>query len=372
MKSRSIIILSALQLVATAPTHVKWANQAGSVSVKWGAAGFLGEFTIGGQAVDLLVDTGSCGLWVVGPDASECSSQTHCYNPRNAQRVSSSTVSGFRQSYVDGLKAEGNTVVTDVFGAQKDNGFQIQNQYVEVANNVDGDNGKPLWEDKNGLVGMCRAGHANTSPKRLDTLPTTTGNFDYWTSYLKNGDEDAWSLCFGCMVSSSQYDSSSGATVKAIDDGNWKVSPSRWSVAVTQDGQTDKISLGNSGDILLDTGTTLTSLNSDSVRAIAHAYGGSCNGNECEYPCYVHDDNHADGSATNQDVKVTLPWGDGGIPFAPEAFWRGGYSCHNSDCTCSLGLKMRDEGYTYGSAVYKSGYFKWDVRNAEITVFRYN
>ncbi|KAK6536913.1 hypothetical protein TWF281_001120 [Arthrobotrys megalospora] len=372
MKLTPILIISLIELASAIPVHVKRAGQAGSVPVKWGAGGFLGEFTIGGQAIDLLVDTGSCGTWVVGTEASECSYQTHCYNPRNAQRVPSSTASSFRQSYNDGLEARGNTIVVDTFGSQRDGGFQISEQYIQVASSINGGNGDPLDEKKNGLLGMCRAGRARSSPKRLDTLPTTTGNFDYWTSYLKSDAEKNWNLCFNCMADSSLYDPQSGITVKSTDSKNWYVDSNGWAVTITQEGgKTNRVELREDDKILLDTGVTITALDARVLKAIATAYGGDCNGSRCSYPCYIKDKSHPDGSPTKQGVKVTLPWGNGDIPFEPRAFYRGGYSCRGDGCTCKFGLTTKGGGITYGSAVYKSAYFKWDVKNAEITMFQY-
>ncbi|KAF3937217.1 Rhizopuspepsin [Dactylella cylindrospora] len=368
MKSETIFILSALRLAAAAPTLTKRAGQPGAVSVRWGAAGFLGEFTIGGQAMDLLLDTGSCGMWVVGTDVSECSSQTHCYNPSNAEKVSS--VSSFEQTYNDGLSAAGSIVVKDTFGAQSGGGFSIDSQYVQVADDIVGDYGDPLDEEKNGLLGMCRKGTSDSKPTKLDTLLTTSGNFDYFTSYVPNDDVENWSFCFGCMADSSKFDESSGVTVKATDSGHWYVDPSGWKITITQDGNTDTVSLSGSGDILLDTGMKATALDSNSITAIASAYGGSCSGSKCTYPCYVKEDGYSDYTPTKQDVTVTLPWGDGGIPFNPAAFVKG-WKCSGGSCKCTLGLKTKSGGYTYGSGVYKSGYFKWDVANAEITMYRY-
>ncbi|KAF3308073.1 hypothetical protein TWF173_001963 [Orbilia oligospora] len=374
MKSTTFLIFPLLHLqLATAIPLIKRTSQPGSVSVKWGAAGFLGEFTIGGQAIDLLIDTGSCGTWVVGPEASECRTQTHCYDPRDAPRVPSSTASSFKQTYNDGLEARGDTIVIDTFGSQKPiGGFQIEEQYVQVASDIRGDNGKPLWEEKNGLLGMCRAGRSRSSPKRLDTLPTTSGNFDYWTSYLKSDAEETWSLCFDCMADSSLYDSSSGITVKSIDSKNWYVDSDGWAVTVTgSDGKPEITKFTADDKILLDTGATITALDSGSLKAIAAAYGGSCSGGRCSYPCYIKDGEFPDGSPKKQGVKVTLPWGTGSIPFEPRAFYRGSYSCGGGSCTCKFGLKTKEGTLTYGSAVFKSAYFKWDVKNSEITTFRY-
>ncbi|KAF3079624.1 hypothetical protein TWF569_004622 [Orbilia oligospora] len=372
MKLTTFLIFPLLQL-ATAIPLIKRTSQPGSVSVKWGAAGFLGEFTIGGQAIDLLIDTGSCGTWVVGPEASECRTQTHCYDPRDAPRVPSSTASGFKQTYNDGLEARGDTIVIDTFGSQKPiGGFQIEEQYVQVASDIKGDNGKPLWEEKNGLLGMCRAGRSRSSPKRLDTLPTTSGKFDYWTSYLKSDAEETWSLCFDCMADSSLYDSSSGLTVKSIDSKNWYVDSDGWAVTVTgSDGKPESTKFTADDKILLDTGATITALDNGSLKAIAAAYGGSCSGGRCSYPCYIKDGAFPDGSPRKQGVKVTLPWGTGSIPFEPRAFYRGSYSCGGGNCTCKFGLKTKEGALTYGSAVFKSAYFKWDVKNSEITTFRY-
>ncbi|KAK6520769.1 hypothetical protein TWF506_001015 [Arthrobotrys conoides] len=376
MKLTTLLILPLLQLTTAIPL-IKRTSQSGSVPVKWGAAGFLGEFTIGGQPIDLLIDTGSCGTWVVGPQATECHTQTHCYNPRDATKVPSSTASTFKQTYNDGLEARGDTIVIDTFGSQRPiGGFQIQEQYVQVASDITGDNGKPLWEEKNGLLGMCRAGRARSSPNRLDTLPTTSGNFDYWTSYLKSDAEETWSLCFNCMASSSLYDPSSGTTVKPIDSKNWYVDSDGWAVTIThQDGKTQRTKFTADDKILLDTGATITTLDSATLNAIAAAYGGSCSngGGRCSYPCYIKDGEFPDGSPTKRGVKVMLPWGtSGGIPFEPRAFYRGSYSCGGAGgCTCKFGLKTKEGALTYGSAVFKSAYFKWDVKNSEITTFQY-
>ncbi|KAK6351507.1 hypothetical protein TWF718_004665 [Orbilia javanica] len=368
--------LLALQLIhqALAIPLIKRTSQPGSVPVKWGAAGFLGEFTIGGQAIDLLIDTGSCGSWVVGPEAPECRTQTHCYKPSSsAARVSSSIASSFKQTYNDGLEARGDTIVIDTFGSQKaTGGFKISEQYVQVASHIKGDNGNPLWEEKNGLLGMCRAGRARSSPKRLDTLPTTSGNFNYWTSYLKSDAEKTWSLCFDCMADASLYDSKSGTTVKAIDSKNWYVDSDGWAVTITTQGsKSETVKFTADDKILLDTGATITALDTGALKAIAAAYGGSCSGGRCNYPCYIKDGEFPDGTPTRQGVRVTLPWGAGGIPFEPRAFYRGSYSCKGDDCTCKFGLKTKEGALTYGSAVFKSAYFKWDVRNSEITAFRY-
>lgn len=165
MKSTTLLILFPLLQLATAIPLIKRASQPGSVPVKWGAAGFLGQFTIGRQAIDLLIDTGSCGTWVVGTEASECRTQTHCYNPGNAPRVPSSTASSFRPTYNDGLDARGDTIAIDTFGSQKPLGrFQIKEQYVQVASDITGDDGRPLWEEENGLLGICKAGKSRSSP----------------------------------------------------------------------------------------------------------------------------------------------------------------------------------------------------------------
>lgn len=176
------------------------------------------------------------------------------------------------------------------------------------------------------------------------------------------------------MAASSQYDASSGVTVKTTSSGHWYADPAGWAIKITKNGKTERMNLPDRGDILLDTGVTYTSFDTGTLRKIAEAYGGSCSGARCKYPCHVREeDGTPDGTPQAKDVRITLPWGpDGEIPFDPRAFWAEGFNnCPGEGCTCNFGLKTKDSGFGYGSAVYKSAYFKWDTSRSEITMYQY-
>ncbi|KAI9649404.1 hypothetical protein NHQ30_001980 [Ciborinia camelliae] len=225
-------------------------------------AEYLIPVTVGGQTLNLDLDSGSADLWVFSSLLSSSDRSGHDYFTSSDSSTYSS-LSGYTWdiTYADGSGASG-VVGTDTVTV---GGTTVTGQAVELANDV---SSEFISDSSDGLIGMAFNSINTVSPESQSTfLDNAASSLDapLFAAYLPNNADGAYDFGY---TDSSKYTGS--ITYASVDSSNgfWEFPSTSYKV-----GSTVHSNSGYTG--IADTGTTLILMNDAAVDAYYAKVSGS-------------------------------------------------------------------------------------------------
>ncbi|KAJ8069165.1 hypothetical protein OCU04_002837 [Sclerotinia nivalis] len=239
------------------------------------AAEYLIPVTVGGQTLNLDLDTGSADLWVFSSLLGSSSRSGHdIYTSSKSSTYKALSGYSWDISYADGSGASG-VVGTDTVTIGK---TTVTGQAVELANQV---SSEFISDSSDGLVGLAFSSINTVSPRSQSTFFDNAANSldsPIFAAYLPVNADGAYDFGY---TDSSKYTGSITYTSVSSGNGFWEFPSTSYKV-----GSTVHSSSGYTG--IADTGTTLI-LMSDAVNSAYYAQvkGASYSNSEGGYvfPC---------------------------------------------------------------------------------------